>query len=311
MKWAPVKNDIIKDETIKDIIHKDGYTIIGNIGKSDIDSLLKLFNQTHKLNYENGGTFYSLFSKDKDYRLKIHNDINEILVSMYNKYFKNYKVIINSFIVKLPGPNSNFALHQDSSGLDEYQFSPLSLWIPLQKTNLENGTLCIIPKSHGLYHPYRGLSITPSFAKYESLLKKYLVPLNFEAGDILVFDNRLIHFSPLNNTKQPRIVSLSGLFPENAEIQVCYKDEKSINSPIEIYKQEDDFVRTNTTFLEGNTERPIVGKKIREIHKTLEPITMYDFLEWANINRITPTNILELCTQSSYMTSFSEPISVN
>jgi hypothetical protein len=220
----------------------------------------------------------------------------------------NYKTVINSFIVKVPGPNSDFTLHQDSTGLDEYKYSPLSAWIPLQDTDLNNGTLCVVPKSHAFFHPYRGISFSSPFKSYESLLRRYLVPVNLKAGDILLFDNRLVHYSHLNNANEERVVVMSGLFPKEAEIISVYKDESDDNAPLEIYRQSEDFLITNTAFYENCTARPYRGEIIEKIYEPLENKTIYDFLSWASKENIQPTNIPQLLDTKFNMNIISEPV---
>jgi ectoine hydroxylase-related dioxygenase (phytanoyl-CoA dioxygenase family) len=158
---------------------------------------------------------------------------------IFETYFQNYKNVLNSFIVKIAGDKSEFALHQDSTSCDESKYSPLSLWIPLQDTNIDNGTLCVVPKTHQVFSNYRGVSIQPDYYKYEEEIRKYLMPIQLKAGDILVFDNRLVHYSPANKSKNDRIVVMCGLFDKEATFRICYQENK--NEPIDIYHQADDF----------------------------------------------------------------------
>lgn len=130
-----------------------------------------------------------------------------------------------------------------------------------------------MPKTHGFFHPYRGISFSAPFKNYEDLLKRYLVPIDLKAGDILLFDNRLVHYSHLNNSHQPRVVVMSGIFPIEAEIISVYKDENTPNSPIEIYQQTDDFLVTNTAFYENCTARPYRGEIVEKIEAPLEETT--------------------------------------
>lgn len=306
--WAVVKNDIVKDKKIKTYLLEIGYTVAGNIGNQTIENLKLLFGKMHNFKTSDGGMFYSLYSNDLTYRKTVHEKIKSIMQPTYDTLFENYKTVINSFIVKLSGPKSDFTLHQDSTGLDEFSYSPLSVWIPLQDTNLENGTLCVIPKTHSFFHPYRGISFSSPFKNYENLLRRYLVPINLKAGDIFLFDNRLVHYSHLNNSDNPRVVVMSGIFPTEAEIISVYKDENTPNSPIEIYKQTDDFLVTNTAFYENCTARPYRGEIVEKINEPLEEITAYDFLSWASKNNIEPTNIRQLTEASFNMQIVSEPV---
>jgi hypothetical protein len=307
MTWNPAKHSIVIDDNMRGELYNIGYLIGGNIGEEKIDRLIQLYKSKHSLNSTEGGMFYSLYSKDLEYRKIIHDEINTILLPFYNRFFSDFKSVINSFIVKTPGPHSDFTLHQDSTGLDENKFSPLSIWIPLQDTDIKNGALCVVPKTHHFFHPYRGISFPSPFTEYEATVRKYLVPISLKAGDMLMFDNRLVHYSHINYSASERIVVMSGLFPTSADILSVYKDMDMPNSPIEIYKQKDDFLLTNTAFFENCTARPYQGTVIQKIYEQLEGKTVYDFLSWAKQSNVSQTNIDCLLENKTNMKIISEP----
>lgn len=307
MNWSPLKHSIIRDEKILDTIHENGYTIEGNIGAENVNKLYSLYKELHHFNAPQGGNFYSLYSDDIAYRKKVHDTIGEILYPVYDTFFTDYKSVINSFIIKVPGPQSEFTLHQDSTGLDEMNYSSLSIWIPLQDTNLENGTLCMVPKTHRFFYPYRGISFASPFSHFEDVLRTYLVPLDLKAGDIVLFDNRTVHYSHLNKSNADRVVVMSGLYPTTANIEMCYRDESKLDSPIEIYKMEDDFLLTNTAFFNDCTARPTRGTVVRTV-PSLPEKSMYDFMRFACENEVLQTNIDELVHVRHTMNIVSEPV---
>ncbi len=308
MDWTPKPHEVVKSRETKEILHDIGFHMPGNIGEKNIELLKKLYKKLHNFQEAEGGMFYSLYSEDIPYRKKVHAEIEEILRPTYDNLLKNYKTVINSFIVKIPGPKSDFTLHQDSTGLDEFRHSPLSIWIPLQDTDLNNGTLCVVPKTHKFFHPYRGISFSPPFSEYEDVLRKYLVSIELKAGDILMFDNRLVHYSHLNNSNKERVVVMSGIFPKDADILSVYKDESVENAPLEIYKQSEDFLVTNVAFYENCTARPYRGEVVKKITEPLELLTVYDFLSWAKRENVEPTNINQLTNISFNMKIVSEPV---
>ncbi|MCW5906350.1 MAG: phytanoyl-CoA dioxygenase family protein [Chitinophagales bacterium] len=303
-----IENRVIRSDSLRESIKETGYAIAGNIGSHTVQSIRLLYDSLHQFTNKDGGMFYSLYSDDIEYRKGVHSGIFDILKPVYDSYFNNYKTVINSFIVKTPGKGSDFSLHQDSTGLDESMWSPLSVWIPLQDTELTNGTLCVVPKSHKFFHPYRGISFASPFANYENLVRRYLLPINLNAGDILLFDNRLVHYSHLNLSHSPRVVVMSGIFPSEAKILSVYKDESVPNSPIEIYLQDDDFLITNKAFYKDCTARPYRGEVVRKIYDPLPDISMYDFMSIAANHDVLQTNIPELMNPLHQMQIISEPV---
>ncbi|MES2622248.1 MAG: phytanoyl-CoA dioxygenase family protein [Bacteroidota bacterium] len=308
MDWKPIEHTVVKDSALKGRLHTTGYALSGNIGADPLQKLRELYASLHNFNTEVGGMFYSLYSDDIEYREKVNSGIEEILRPVYDSFFADYKIVINSFIVKTSGPGSDFSLHQDSTGLDEFEYSPLSLWIPLQDTDLNNGTLCLIPKTHGFFHPYRGISFQSPFCDYENLLRTYLVPVVLKAGDVLFFDNRVVHYSHTNFSNAERVVVMSGIFPQQADILSVYKDKTIPSSPFEIYKHSDDFLITNTAFFKDCTARPYRGEVIKTVYEELPGKTSFNFLNWASANQLTPTNIAELVHPADTMRIISEPV---
>lgn len=281
-----IPQTFIKDKAIQDKISDDGYAIISNIDTEILEQLRNKYKELHKLKTSSGAMFYSIYSQDLEYRKLVYDNVAEILKPILREHFieEKYKNIINSFIIKTSGKKSEFALHQDSSIVNESKFSQLSLWIPLQDTTIDNGTLCIVPKTHKLFLPYRGNSIEPPFQEYEEEIRKYLIPIELKAGDILAFDYRLVHYSPANSTKNDRIVALCGLFEHNASIEVAYKDSKS--STIEIFSQTDDYLLTNKGFHLACNCKPESGIKIREVKDDLKRVNKEEFIQFAKNNNL-------------------------
>ncbi len=307
MNWKPQKHTIIRSDTLRETIHENGYTIESNIGAENVKKLYALYKELHHFDAPQGGNFYSLYSDDIAYRKKVHDAIGEVLYLVYDTLFTDYKSVINSFIIKVPGPQSEFTLHQDSTGLDETKFSSLSIWIPLQDTNMENGTLCMVPKTHRFFYPYRGISFASPFQHFENVLRTYLVPLDLKAGDIVLFDNRTVHYSHLNKSNADRVVVMSGLYPTVANIEMCYRDESKKDSPIEIYEMEEDFLLTNTAFFNDCTARPTRGTVVRTAPLMAEK-SMYDFMQFALENGMLQTNVEELVHVGHTMNIVSEPV---
>lgn len=282
----------IKEEAFRNEIEEYGYKVIGNIGKDTLGKLLDLHQSLHSIKTSEGAMFYSIYSQDLEYRKKVHESISAIVAPILDSYFEEYKNVINSFIIKSPGNKSEFALHQDSSILDESKYSQLSLWIPLQDTNLQNGTLCVVPKTHKIFLPYRGVSIKPPYQNYESLIRAYLLPINLNAGDILAFDYRLVHYSPANLSKNDRVVVMCGIFDKHAKFEVAYQENE--NSPIEIFQQDDDYLLSNLDFHLACDCRPETGKKIKEESMNMNLMSEDKFIAFARENKLENTSIENL-----------------
>lgn len=292
--WKPIKHSILKEDELALKIHEIGYSIKNIVNHNDIDALMNLFDQNHQIKDEKGGMFYSIYSQDTDYRKKIHYAISEILKPLVDSLCKDYKMLLNSFVVKISGPGSEFYLHQDTTGLDEWKFSPLSLWIPLDDVNEDNGCLGVVPKSHHLFSPYRSISFPAPFDAIQSTVKQYLQPIEMKKGDMLLFDNRVLHHSYTNKSGKTRIAVICGLFPEEATLQTCFKPTYECGGEVEIIEHEGDYLLNGKNFLIDCQKRPQTGTSLGWVKDPYESISVENFEQLCadfEIKKIVPNTI--------------------
>jgi hypothetical protein len=192
-----------------------------------------------------------------------------------DRLFQAYKTVLNGFIIKVPGPKSGFLIHQDTTGLDEFQHSSLSVWVPIYDIGPEDGAMCMVRRSHKMFYPWRGISFAFPFDKIHRTVKRYLEPIYMKAGEAIIFDQRTLHASKENRSGKNRVVVVSGLFPQEAEFRMCYRENE--DAPIEIYKQEDDFILKYPRFMHDCRTRPIAGEKIGEIDFRIPMMTAEEF----------------------------------
>jgi len=309
-KWQPARRSFMRNVELEDVIYEKGYAIAGQLDKKSLNLLIEHYQTSHKFNIPNGGMFYSLYSRDISYRKKVHNEIGQILNPLYDSLFMDYRSVLNSFIVKVSGPESEFCLHQDSTSIDEMKYSNLSVWIPLQDTNMKNGCLCVVPYSHRMFSPYRGISFPQPFEQIESTVRKYLEPIYLQAGEVLLFDNRLVHSSGINESGADRVVIMAGIYPDNVPIMSCYKDESDANSPIELIQQSDDYLITFENFLHDCRCRPETGTHAAFVDWDVKPTTQKEFLSMCKHFGLKETNIPQLLVAAEIQKGLDTPVTV-
>ncbi len=307
--WEPAKYTIFRNDLWADDIHENGFMKANIIEPATIKYLEDIFVNTHSFNDDKGGMFYSVYSRDLAYRKKIHDEIGRALAPYIEKYFHDYKVVLNSFVVKVSGPESEFALHQDTTGLDELKFSPINIWIPLQDVDETNGCLFLMPKSHRFFSPYRSISFPTPFEHIQETVKQYLQPVEMKTGEALIFDNRVIHHSFKNQTGKTRIAIVCGLFPKEAKLVTCYKTEYVLGDKIELIEHEDDFLITYPKFLIDCHARPETGKSLGWINDPYEKISEEEFIQLCKKNNLKKNDTLT--SDSSALHLIGEPLSEN
>lgn len=291
--WKPILNPVFKDKDLANKIHQEGYQVCDWISDHQLSELQNIFKEEHKLNVEEGGMFYSLYSKDLDYRLRVNDRIGAILNPILKEHFKDYKNVVNSFVVKASGPESEFYVHQDTTALDEFNYSPLSLWIPLQDIDANNGALAVIEKTQWFFSPYRGVSFAFPFKNIISTVRRYLKPVFMKKGEVLVFDPRIIHNSLPNNSGENRVAIICGVFQKDAKFSTCFKDPVSESSPIEMYEHEDDYTLQYPNFFYDCHVRPVSGDKVSEVNTFFPDMDEQTFTQLCEENSILPIGDLE------------------
>ncbi len=287
--WKPLLHSVFKSTAQASAIHKNGYMVIPFLNQEEISILTDFYNQEHNIEAEKGGMFYSLYSKDLDYRQRVHSKIAELVKPKLDLLFKDYKNIVNTFITKKPGPASEFYVHQDTTALDEFEHSPLSIWIPLQDMTSDNGAMAVVEKSHWFFSPYRSISFKQPFAAINNTLRQYLKPIYMKAGEALVFDPRVVHNSMPNLSDKDRLVVLCGVFPQNAEFITCFKESEP-GSKIELILHDDVFILRNENFYYNCHERPKTGVTIGTVDDEFADMSAETFEELCRINNIRKQN---------------------
>lgn len=275
--WKPKRHTILKDAELSDLVHGQGFVKRKLLNDAQLTVLIKLYKENHSLDDNKGGMFYSIYSQDLAYRKKIHDGIAAIIQPVIDILCEDYKMMLNSFVVKVSGPESEFYLHQDTTGLDEWKHSPLSLWIPLQDVNEDNGCLGIIPHSQHFFSPYRSISFPSPFDHIQSEIKPYLQAQAMRAGEVLIFDNRVLHHSYKNNSGKDRIALICGLFPKEAEMLTCHKENYVCGGEVEVIKHTDDFLLRGINFLIDCQKRPETGESLGFREDPYIPIKLEEF----------------------------------
>jgi hypothetical protein len=125
----------------------------------------------------------------------------------------NHKLLTYFFLVKGIGGNSILRLHQDWSIIDERKYRAYSLWIPLCDSTTKNGTLYAMKGSHKFPLNIRGTGIPSKYGPLFNEAEKYLKPIKVKAGEALLFDSRLLHYSPPNKSNKSRTAIVNNIIP--------------------------------------------------------------------------------------------------
>lgn len=165
----------------------------------------------------------SHFSSDIDYKLQTQSAIIDTVFPKISPYLEKYKPIFGNFMIKKGGGHNFLQMHADWTYIDESLGRSVSVWIPFVDTNESNGCLGVIEYSQKFMNSIRGPGIQQNTFERDKLwIRKYGKLLPMRAGDAIVYDHGLLHFSTQNNTEKVRPALNLSLIPENIDcIHYC------------------------------------------------------------------------------------------
>lgn len=250
------KTVIFKEPALQDRFNDQGFVVLEFLDAQEIEYINQLYNKLHPDGV--AGFYTSTFAKDTNYRKTVDDEIKALMKRGLEKYFFDYKVYCGSFIVKAPGQKSELILHQDMTLVDESRFTGTNIWIPLVNLDEKNGAIEILPKSHRLFKTYRGSSLPDIYDGIVPEVKTLLKPCYLKAGEAIIFDQSIIHYSPPNLSYRVRPVINTFITHKDASIKICYWDKKTPDA-IEIFDQEEDFMVNFQNFGHDIFSRPSIG----------------------------------------------------
>lgn len=206
-------------------LKKDGYCIFQLLEKEDIaflNSLCTRFLQTKKGEFISSSAFLS--SQENDY---INEELHSKIAFKFSHFFPELQLLGGTLATKRMG-NNYLDVHRDWNIVDEEKFVSYNLWVPLVDTGLKNGTLGIVKGSHLNCNEERGFNIpNPFLSKTKKFIENSVEPI-LKAGEAILYDHRLLHFSRPNKTKIERNVAILGVKTTAAELRVSLLNNNTI-----------------------------------------------------------------------------------
>lgn len=256
---------VFRDEKLNYHLNKYGYACIDLLNQEQVDSLLTFYNK-NPIN-ANSGFHTTHFSTDKDLKKSIHNYITTLVWPELNKFLVDFKSVFSNFMIKEPREDSVMPLHADWTYVDETASCSIAAWIPLCDTNQENGTFGVIPFSQHLSGNIRGPRILQwEYPFNEEIIGKAGKLINMKSGQAIVYNHKLLHFSPPNNGEKTRHAINISMVPLHTEL-IHYTIPEGFDK-IQIYKPEDEAFYLDY----DNFQVPNSGTKIDEINRNKAPL---------------------------------------
>lgn len=258
----PKMKKVFRDQAMQDEFEKNGFVIVDFYTPEEIEEVKELYRTLHPKDEE--GFFPSTWSKDKNYRESADRELKRIGQRRFNELLQDFQIINGSFIVKSPGQDSYLHVHQDMTLVDEAVFTGINIWTTTVDLTEENGVLYALEGSHRFFPTYRGHTLRGFYDGIQEEIKDYMTPYFLKAGQAMIFDQSIIHFSPPNTSDEIRIVSNVYFTHKDARFVICYHDKENPDwkNKVELFEQDMSFMTNYEQFGANIYDRPKMGKSL-------------------------------------------------
>jgi len=229
-------NKLFQKDTLQADFQRDGYVVVPFLSSHQLEALRQLYQNLqpdHRFNTQDNSVSYhfSFLDPNRAYKKAVFDGVSAIVAPSLVQHFTPYSPLIINFVRKEPGLGE-VPVHQNWNFVDESRYCSVSIWCPLVDVGPENGALEVIPGTHRLFRDLlRSPSIPWFFKRYKNvLLKEYLQVVPVKAGQALIFDDSLIHYSKPNRGDYDRTVIQVIAIPEGAQAKHYYRKQSFLRS---------------------------------------------------------------------------------
>lgn len=276
---SSMERSTLRSECAQDELEHFGFTIVPFLDDQQLQAVREAYAELGPAPDDPGVALnWSFHSRSSVYKRAVGEVFLPLVQDAVDGLFEEYESFLTTFIIKWPGSNGGFAPHQDPSLVDEREFRGVTLWIPLDDTGpvhgADNGMLNLVPGSHKFSRQLRESNVDRwVFADHEeAIVSRYGVGVPTTAGEALVFDNRVIHYSMPNQTDSPRVVLSLGMRPREAS---CVLVRTTPAGMTEVFDIDDDFY-VDVLPAEQHLWNP-PGEPLAQVHQDSESWTSEDF----------------------------------
>ncbi|MEZ5002408.1 MAG: phytanoyl-CoA dioxygenase family protein [Chitinophagales bacterium] len=232
---------IFRDDVQQNLFEKQGFVILPFLTLDQLTELRSLFEELHP-NLPQGGFVTGSAAADLPYRKEASNKLVNLFRPSFDTFFKDYQSFGASFLFKFPNNESEVGVHQDWSIVDEDKHVAINIWVPLDDIHADNGPLMLLPGSQYSKHKvHRAPTLDFFFRGNEKIIIDKLKPFYIKAGEAIVLNQSLIHYSPTNTSGKLRRSVTAGIKTKGAPMKFYYKPDRQ-SDLTEVFEMDEDFL---------------------------------------------------------------------
>ncbi len=216
---------VLINEKFESKFQQEGFVTVDFLNEEEVEFLKDKF---FSLLPESGGNLtpedsgisqeitydFTFIDKSIDFKRKVFKVITDVFDKRVQQLLLDYKPIIANFIRK-GTDGGEVPLHQNWAFVDEKKCTSVSIWCPLVDSDEENGVLQVVPGSHKRYGEVRGPMVPWELEGIKNeIVENALVPCSIKAGQAVILDDSIVHYSAINKTDNLRLAIQLILIPE-------------------------------------------------------------------------------------------------
>lgn len=231
---------VFQDDILQKHFEENGYCIVQALTADDIKQLEQIY-YANKVD-EQPSIELSIKNKDLTVSRRIEDLTAAIVAHRLSSYLLDYKMIYSGFVTKIPGRHNMSKLHQDPTFVDEAVMKAVNVWCPLVDVDDKNGAIWIVKHSNKFFPGYRGYTVNQFDYSdvFEEVMNRFGTLVKMKAGEVLVYDTSLFHYSRHNTTDKIRIACATIMIP--AEATPIYYHHNRELSTLDVYEIDKDFL---------------------------------------------------------------------
>jgi len=218
------------------------------------------------------GCHSSFDDPNPEYRRRIFDIVRDTFMPRLATVIDDYRMTLGGIFVKTPG-SAEVPLHSDWTFTTDPDQVTLNVWCPLVDVDDSNSGLRLVAGSHRLFEHIGAPGVAPYFAGYEQELKERSALMDLRAGEAVIFDSNLLHWSRPNLSDDIRPAIAFICVPARAT-PAMYRKHKD-GRRFEVFDMSNGgfFAQTSDELFEGT----IRGRSLGFVANRNRPLTQREF----------------------------------
>jgi hypothetical protein len=219
----------LHDDEHQRSFERTGYAIVDLLGPDEVAELQRRYDLLEHRHQTTSpwvdGFETTLYDDRPDHRAQVLRDVEDVMGPALERALVDHRIMFANHVVKLPG-SAAVPPHADWTFLDEDRFSSATVWVPLVDTSLElrNGALGVSVGSQDRIDFVRIANVASYDRCVDAVADLPRSTPALRAGQAIVMDNRVVHFSAPNETATTRVAVGCVVGPVEAELRHYWLD---------------------------------------------------------------------------------------